>query len=92
MDAAACGDINGVRTLLLTDISAEAINCVDKDGRSAFHYACLNDDVPLLTLLLADARVDVHKRSPKGDSGLHMASLYAALEAMKMLRKGKQQE
>ena len=63
-----------------------AINCVDKDGRTAFHYACLNDDVPLLTILLAESRVDVCKVSPKGDTGLHMASLYAALEAMNLLR------
>jgi ankyrin repeat protein len=87
VDAAACGDLAGVRALLASEtISATDINRCDKDGRSAFHYACLNDDVPLLTVLLADSRVDVLLRSPKGDTGLHMASLYAALGAMQLLR------
>ena len=89
VDAAACGDLSGVQALLETTdpaLPAACINCVDKDGRSAFHYACLNDDVPLLSLLLADARVDASLRSPKGDTGLHMAALYAALEAMALLR------
>lgn len=86
VDAAACGDLNGVKSLLEDEtLSRDIINCVDKDGRSAFHYACLNDDVPLLTILMADDRVDVCLTSPKGDTGLHMASLYAALEAMAML-------
>jgi ankyrin repeat protein len=87
VDAAACGDLAGVSTLLESkDLSADVINKVDKDGRTAFHYACLNDDVPLLTILLAEPRVDVCKVSPKGDTGLHMSSLYAALEAMALLK------
>jgi ankyrin repeat protein len=87
VDAAACGDLAGVKDLLSTgDLATSAINAVDKDGRSAFHYACLNDDVPLLTVLLADSRVNVSLTSPKGDTGLHMAALYAALEALAMLR------
>lgn len=63
----------------------QVINKLDNDGRSAFHYACLNDDIRLLTALLADDRVDVTLCSPRGDSGLHMAALYAALEAVKAL-------
>ena len=86
VDAAACGDLDEVKHLL-TDagLAASTINAIDKDGRSAFHYACLNDDAPLLRVLLADARVDVHLRSPRGDTGLHMAALYAAQEALKLL-------
>ncbi len=88
VDAAACGDLDGVKTYLGDpDFPAEHINKVDKDGRSAFHYASLNDDKPLLTLLLADPRVEVTLRSPNGDTALHMASLYAALEAMRLLFK-----
>ena len=68
-------------------VSSDIINAIDKDGRSAFHYACLNDDIPLLTVLLADPRVDVQLKSPKGETAVHMASLYAALEALKLLVK-----
>ena len=86
VDAAACGDMDGVRELLDgTTLSPAVINAIDKDGRSAFHYACLNDDSRLLSVLLAESRVDVTLRSPKGDTGMHMAALYAALEALKLL-------
>ena len=88
VDAAACGDLDGVKNLLALDsstMSPEIVNLPDKDGRTAFHYACLNDDVPLLTILLADTRTDVLAKSPKGDTGLHMAALYAALEALALL-------
>jgi ankyrin repeat protein len=86
VDAAACGDLDGVRELLAdATLSAVVINAIDKDGRSAFHYACLNDDSRLLTVLLAEQRVDVSLRSQKGDTGMHMAALYAALEALKLL-------
>ena len=79
VDAAACGDLDGVKELLQDAALAPAtINALDKDGRTAFHYACLNDDAPLLRVLLADARVDVLATSPRGDTGLHMAALYAA--------------
>jgi ankyrin repeat protein len=88
VDTAACGDLDGIQGYLNDpDFPAAAINKIDKDGRSAFHYACLNDDVPLLTLLLDDIRVNVLLLSPNGDSALHMASLYAALEAMKLVFK-----
>ena len=74
IDAAACGDHEGVSALLSSPsiTMAESINALDKDGRSAFHYACLNDDVPMLTLLLNDDRTDVLLTSPRGESGLHM--------------------
>ena len=86
VDASACGDTDAVVSFLAdASFSASSINYVDKDGRSSFHYACLNDDVPLLKILLADARVDVVLTSPKGETALHMASLYAALSAMKLL-------
>jgi ankyrin repeat protein len=86
VDAAACGDLAGVKDLLSdASLPASVINWPDKDGRSAFHYSCLNDDVPLLTILLADPRVGVNNTSPNGDTALHMAALYAALEAMKLL-------
>lgn len=86
VDAAACGDLDEVKHLLEdASLEASAINAIDKDGRSAFHYGCLNDDAPLLRVLLADARVDVHLASPRGETGLHMASLYAAREALKLL-------
>ena len=82
---------DGVKELLARDgdaaVSSDIINAIDKDGRSAFHYACLNDDIPLLTVLLADPRVDVQLKSPKGETAVHMASLYAALEALKLLVK-----
>eukprot|EP00968_Pinguiococcus_pyrenoidosus_P010024 scaffold789_cov261-Pinguiococcus_pyrenoidosus.AAC.1 len=86
VDAAACGDLDGVRELLLdAQLSEAAINAVDRDGRSAFHYACLNDDARLLAVLLAEPRVDVLLRSRRGDTGLHMAALYSSLEALKLL-------
>lgn len=67
VDASACGDTDAVIDFL-SDASfpASSINYVDKDGRSSFHYACLNDDVPLLKILMADGRVDVLLTSPKG--------------------------
>ncbi|KAJ8601811.1 hypothetical protein CTAYLR_007488 [Chrysophaeum taylorii] len=82
VDAAACGDLDGLKRLLAGEVD---VNVRDKDGRTAFHYGCLNDDVPLLETLLADERVDVGLRSARGDTGLHMAALYAALEALKLL-------
>ncbi|GMI09804.1 hypothetical protein TrVE_jg7398 [Triparma verrucosa] len=86
VDAAACGDISGVEEYLAdTTFPSSLINLVDKDGRSAFHYACLNDDRPLLTLLLADQRVDVVLKTPNGDTGIHLASLYSSLEALGLL-------
>lgn len=86
VDSAACGDIDGVISCLSDPtFPASAINLVDKDGRSAFHYGCLNDDVPLLTVLFGDARVDTELRTPNEDSPLHLSSLYAALGAMEML-------
>ena len=87
MDAAACGDLDEVKRLLLLEpkISAELINQVDKDGKSAFHYACLNDDVNLLNILLTDGRVDVALTSRNGDNAFHMIALYSSLEALKAL-------
>ena len=86
VDAAACGDVESVTELLANrSLAVATINKVDKDGRSAFHYACLNDDVPLLKVLIADARVDTTLTSPNGDTALHMAALYAALEALHLL-------
>lgn len=88
VDAAACGDLDEVKVLLAAtepSLAAEAINKPDKDGKNAFHYACLNDDANLLRILLADHRVNVSQTSRNGDTGLHMASLYAALEAISLL-------
>ena len=60
VDTAACGDLDSIKEFLKDpSFLADTINMIDKDGRSAFHYACLNDDVPLLTTLLADPRVNV---------------------------------
>jgi len=88
VDAAACGDLDEVKVLLASTeppLAAEAINKADKDGKNAFHYACLNDDSNLLRILLGDARVNVTQTSRNGDTGLHMAALYAALEAIALL-------
>jgi ankyrin repeat protein len=71
--------------LAQAETPADTINCRDKDGRTAFHYACLNDDKPLLTALLTDSRVDVALRTRNQETGLHLSSLYAALEAMTLL-------
>ena len=88
VDAAACGDLAEVSSLLSSSatLTAAMINCVDKDGKSAFHYACLNDDARLLTILLSDPRVDVQLTSRNGDTGLHMAALYSSLEALRLLQ------
>ena len=89
VDAAACGDFDSVEALLGdASLPAELFNAVDRDGRSAFHYACLNDDVRLLRLLLSDERVDKRLKSPRGDEGCHMAALYSSLEALKLLLAG----
>ena len=41
VDAAACGDHAGVEELLQDKtLAAATINALDKDGRTAFHYAC----------------------------------------------------
>ena len=88
VDAAACGDLDGIRALLAASdppLPADVINKLDKDGKSAFHYACLNDDANLLRILLADPRVDVRLMSKHGDTALHMAALYAAQEAIVLL-------
>ncbi len=86
MDAAACGDLDHVRELLSSpELTSEIINKTDKDGKSAFHYACLNDDAKLLRVLLADPRVNVFQTSKNGDTGLHMASLYSSLESISLL-------
>jgi hypothetical protein len=86
VDCAACGDLTAIKDMLNdASLPASLFNAVDKDGRSAFHYSCLNDDIPLLTVLLADSRVDPLLTSPKGDTGMHMGALYASLEALKML-------
>lgn len=86
VDAAACGDLKGIEALLAdASTTAAQVNRLDKDGRSAFHYSCLNDDLPLLRVLLGDGRVDVELRSPKGDTCMHLASLYACLEVLKVL-------
>jgi ankyrin repeat protein len=81
VDCAACGDLGGVAELLADkNTSAALINGQDKDGRCALHYACLNDDSKLLTMLLADKRVNVLQTTPKGDTCLHLAAVYASLE------------
>ncbi|RHY18054.1 hypothetical protein DYB36_014391 [Aphanomyces astaci] len=88
VDAAACGDLDHVNDLLAStspSLTAEVINKVDKDGKSAFHYACLNDDANLLRILLADDRIDVCLVSRNGDSGFHMAALYSSLKALELL-------
>ena len=38
-----------------------------------------------MTLLLADQRVDVVLKTPNGDTGIHLASLYSSLEALGLL-------
>ena len=110
VDAAACGDIDGVKevrwvvkespqsheTNLLPPLylkylatltfPAANINLVDKDGRSAFHYACLNDDETLLTLLLSDKRVDVSLITPNQDTCFHLAALYSSLQVLAILK------
>ncbi|KAG9402027.1 hypothetical protein AC1031_007723 [Aphanomyces cochlioides] len=88
VDAAACGDLDYVKELLASTaprLTAETINKVDKDGKSAFHYACLNDDANLLEILLADDRVDVQLTSKNGETGMHMAALYSSLKALALL-------
>ncbi|GBG28202.1 Ankyrin repeat domain-containing protein 6 [Hondaea fermentalgiana] len=86
VDLAACGDLDGVKEALAdAGTTPEQVNSIDKDGRSALHYSCLNDDVKLLEILLADDRTDVTLRTPRGDTCLHLASLYASQRAMKML-------
>lgn len=88
VDAAACGDLAEVKVLLASSdpiLTPEIINSVDKDFKSAFHYACLNDDSNLLKILLADSRVNVTQTSKNGDTGMHMAALYASLEAIHLL-------
>lgn len=88
VDAAACGDLAEVKALLASTnptLTPEVINSVDKDGKSAFHYACLNDDSNLLKILLADPRVNVTQTSKNGDTGMHMAALYSSLEAINLL-------
>jgi ankyrin repeat protein len=89
VDSAACGDTDEIKKLLsaatIPPLSAATINALDKDGRSAFHYSCLNDDAPLLKILLAEPRVDVTLVAPRGETGLHMAALYCAQEALKLL-------
>lgn len=86
VELAACGDLEGVKELLAdAGTSADNVNSMDKDGRSAFHYSALNDDTPLMTALLADARTNVALCTPKGDTALHLASLYASQRAMRML-------
>jgi len=86
VDAAACGDHGEIKAMLADPATTrEQINALDKDGRSAFHYACLNDDVPLFKVLVADPRVDVELRSPKGDVCVHLSALYASLEVLKLM-------
>mmetsp|Transcript_4098 Transcript_4098/g.4747 ORF Transcript_4098/g.4747 Transcript_4098/m.4747 type:complete len:383 (-) Transcript_4098:163-1311(-) len=88
VDAAACGDLDDVKRMLSlseTEVTKEMVNAIDKDGRSALHYSCLNDDVPLLKIMLADNRTDVGLTTPKGEGIFHMAALYASLEALKIL-------
>src|SRR5690606_12695686 len=65
--------------------TGEVINHTDKDGRTALHYACLNDDVNLLPLLLADARVDLGKTTPNEECVFHLASLYNSMQAINLL-------
>ncbi len=45
-----------------------------------FLTQCLNDDVKLLRVLLTEPRVDFELRTPKQDTGLHLAALYSSLE------------
>jgi ankyrin repeat protein len=88
VDAAACGDLAEVKALLASSnpiLTPEVINSVDKESKSAFHYACLNDDSNLLKILLADPRVNVTQTSKNGDTGMHMAALYSSLEAISLL-------
>lgn len=86
VDAAACGDLEDVKRMLATsETTAEQVNAIDKDGRSALHYACLNDDIPLLKVMLEDSRTDIGLTTPKGEGIFHMAGLYASLEALKIL-------
>lgn len=84
-----CGSYDEIGELLAltgpTTLSREVINRVDKDGRSAWHYACLNDDVRLVRVLKKDSRVDLALRTPKGDTCAHLAALYACLEVLKEL-------
>jgi ankyrin repeat protein len=89
VNCAACGDLDEVKSLLASEdplLTSAVINKVDKDGKSAFHYACLNDDSNLLAILLKDARVDVFLTSKSGDTAFHMAALYAAMEALTLLK------
>ena len=86
VSAASCGDATTIRALLASkDTPASEVNALDKDGRTAFHYACLNDDAPLARVLLEDARVDVLARTPRGDTAVHLAALYASIQALRLL-------
>jgi len=68
VDLAACGDNDGIKELLAEAGTTDAqVNALDKDGRSALHYACLNDDIQLLEAFLADPRVKVDLMTPKGE-------------------------
>lgn len=88
VELAACGDLDGVKAALASkETTKENVNSLDKDGRSAYHYSCLNDDVRLMEVLLNDERIDVDQRTPKGDSGVHLAALYSSLRSLERLLK-----
>lgn len=86
VNAAACGDLADIKVMLGKEsTTAKVINGVDKDGRTALHYACLNDDINLLPLLLADKRVNLMQTTPNDEGIFHLAALYSSMQAIGML-------
>eukprot|EP00981_Chlorochromonas_danica_P000062 scaffold27_cov182-Ochromonas_danica.AAC.5 len=70
--------------LLLSDSSMDVNEADEKNGISAFHYAC-SRHVEVVRLLLSDGRVAVNKASKDGRTPLHYASSEGHVEVVRLL-------
>jgi ankyrin repeat protein len=87
LEAASCGDVKYVTIFLesMENTDASGLLEVDKKGYSAAAWACCQDDLPILCLLLAASPTYLTLCTHNGASLLHLASLHKSLRCLQHL-------
>ena len=79
------GDANYVANLLCDHEDGVDVNEADKWGKTALHYACANDQVAIVRLLLAHKKTDINRGDHQGVTALHLACIEEHLDVVQAL-------
>lgn len=92
LDAAACGDLNLVTSLVasfdattVTKAATDWLLAVDSHGYSAAAFACCHDDLDVLCVLLSTSQSFLSVCTHNGSTLLHLASQEKSLRCLEYL-------